>query len=79
MTNSPEEISQVLLMRLGVGVTAWSAQGMFTKAEHTVLFCTVIRSDANTLKHLVLEIDADAFIVIGQGHRASGGMVKRQT
>ncbi|RLD04104.1 MAG: YitT family protein [Chloroflexi bacterium] len=79
VTNSPEEISQVLLMRLGVGVTAWSAQGMFTKAEHTVLFCTVIRSDANTLKHLVLEIDADAFIVIGQGHRASGGMVKRQT
>ncbi len=79
VTNSPEAISQGLLTRLGVGVTSWSAQGMYTKAEHAVLFCTVIRSDANTLKIVVSEIDPEAFIVIGQGHRARGGMLRKNS
>lgn len=77
VTNSPEAISQGLLTRLGVGVTAWSAQGMFTKAERAILFCTVIRSDVNTLKAIVSEIDLNAFIVIGQGHQARGGVLRQ--
>lgn len=77
VTNSPEAISQGLLTRLGVGVTAWSAQGMFTKAERAILFCTVIRSDVNTLKTIVSEIDLNAFIVIGQGHQARGGVLRQ--
>jgi uncharacterized membrane-anchored protein YitT (DUF2179 family) len=77
VTNSSEAVSQGLLSRLGVGVTAWSAQGMFTKAERAILFCTVIRSDVNTLKNIVSEIDLNAFIVIGQGHQASGGVLRQ--
>ena len=77
VTNSPEAISQGLFTRLGVGVTSWSAQGMFTKDERSILFCTVIRSDANTLKSIISDIDADAFIVIGQGHQARGGMLRK--
>ena len=77
VTNSPEAISQGLFTRLGVGVTSWTAQGMFTKDKHAVLFCTVIRSDANTLKGIVTDIDENAFIVIGQGHRAKGGVTQK--
>ena len=77
VTNSAEAVSQGLLTRLSVGVTAWSAQGMYTKSEHAILFCTVIRSDANTLKAVVSEIDPNAFIVIGQGHQASGGVLRK--
>ncbi len=77
VTNSPETISQSLLTRLGVGVTSWDAKGMFTKNEHTILFCSVIRSDANALKAIVSEIDSEAFIVVGQGHRASGGVLRK--
>ena len=51
------------------------ANGMFTKAEHAILFCTVIRSDVNTLKAVVSDIDPNAFVVIGQGHQASGGVL----
>ncbi len=77
VTNSPETISESLLTRLGVGVTSWSAKGMFTKDEHAILFCTVIRSDTNTLKALVSDIDSEAFVVIGQGHQASGGVLRK--
>ena len=77
VTNSSETVSEGLFERLGVGVTAWSAQGMFTKSERVILFCTVIRSDVNTLKTVVSEIDPHAFIVIGQGHQASGGVLRK--
>jgi len=77
VTNSSEAVSQGLLSRLGVGVTAWSAQGMFTKSEHAILFCTVIRSDVNSLRTIVSNIDQNAFVVIGQGHQASGGVLRQ--
>lgn len=77
VTNSPEAISQELLTRLGVGVTAWSVKGMFTKSEREILFCTIIRSDTNDLKFIVSDIDPNAFIVIGQGHQASGGVLRQ--
>ncbi|MBU1662587.1 MAG: DUF2179 domain-containing protein [Chloroflexi bacterium] len=50
---------------------------MFTKSEHAVLFCTVIRSDVNTLRAVVSDVDPNAFIVIGQGHQASGGVLRQ--
>jgi len=77
VTNSADAVAQGLLSRLGVGVTAWSAKGMFTKVEHEILFCTVIRSDVNTLKAVVSEIDPHAFLVIGQGHQAIGGVLRQ--
>jgi uncharacterized membrane-anchored protein YitT (DUF2179 family) len=77
VTNSSEAVSQGLLTRLGVGVTAWSAQGMFTKSERAILFCSVIRSDVNALRTIVSDIEPNAFIVIGQGHQASGGVLRQ--
>jgi hypothetical protein len=47
---------------------------MFTGSPHTVLFCTVTRSYERQLRTVVLQVDPSAFIVIGHGHPASGGM-----
>jgi uncharacterized membrane-anchored protein YitT (DUF2179 family) len=77
VTDSPEEISQVLMGRLGVGVTGWGVKGMFSKAEHTTLFCTVNRSDVNVLKAIVNDADPKAFVVIAQGHQTKGGMLRK--
>jgi uncharacterized membrane-anchored protein YitT (DUF2179 family) len=77
VTDSPEEVSQVLMDRLGVGVTGWAVQGMFSKTEHTTLFCTVIRSDVNVLKAIVNDADPKAFMVIAQGQKAKGGMLRK--
>jgi uncharacterized membrane-anchored protein YitT (DUF2179 family) len=77
VTDCPEPVSQVLMERLGVGVTGWAVKGMFSQTEHTTLFCTVIRSDVNVLKAIVNDADPKAFVVIAQGHRTKGGMLRK--
>ncbi len=76
ITDKPQEITNALFERLGVGITGWQAQGMYTRATHMTLFCTVNRSEINSLRAIALSTDPAAFIVIGQGHQTSGGIVK---
>jgi uncharacterized membrane-anchored protein YitT (DUF2179 family) len=76
ITHAPERVAKNLMERLGVGVTYWEGQGMFTHETRAVLFCTVTRPDVDTLKTLVGECDEKAFIVIGQGHQAKGGVLR---
>jgi len=77
VTDKPIEVTQAVFHRLGLGLTAWPARGMFTAEEHTVLFCTVSRPDVNLLKAAVIRVDPDAFLVIGHGHQATGGVFRR--
>ena len=76
VTGQPEAVGQALLSRLGIGVTAMDGKGMFTGEARSILFCTVSRPDVASLRLLAEEIDPQAFIVIGQGHQASGGRVR---
>ena len=75
ITDKPREVSQAVLERLHLGVTSWSAEGMFTETKRTFLFCTLSRSDVNTLRTTVTSADAEAFVVIGHGHQAIGGFI----
>ena len=77
ITDKADTVAAALLQQLGIGVTAWVGRGMFTNAEHTVLFCTLNRPDVNTLKNVVAEADPHAFVVIGQGHQAKGGVFRQ--
>jgi uncharacterized membrane-anchored protein YitT (DUF2179 family) len=74
VTDTPEAVAQAILSQLRLGVTAWDAQGMYTRARHTILFCTVSRPHAHELKRVVTEVDPRAFLVLGHGHQAHGGM-----
>ncbi len=76
VTDAPRQVADTLITRMGIGVTAWSGQGMYTDKEHTVLFCTISRPDVETLRSVITEVDAHAFIVVGQGHQSSGGVLK---
>jgi uncharacterized membrane-anchored protein YitT (DUF2179 family) len=76
VTDSPHEVATALMARPGLGVTAWAGQGMFTDAEHTILFCTLSRPDVSTLQEAVAQADPDAFVVIGHGHQATGGVLR---
>jgi len=77
VTDLPEAVAEVLLERLRVGVTRWTGEGMYTAEERAILFCTVTRPDVELLHSVVTEIDPAAFVVIGQGHQATGGIVRR--
>jgi uncharacterized membrane-anchored protein YitT (DUF2179 family) len=77
VTDEPEKISQALLNRMGVGVTAWAGRGMFSKREHTTLFCALNRPDVKILTAIVNEVDPRSFVVVMQGHQARGGRLRQ--
>jgi uncharacterized membrane-anchored protein YitT (DUF2179 family) len=74
VTDMPEEVAGAVFRELRLGVTAWPAEGMFTETQHAVLFCTVSRPHEGALRRVVAEADPRAFIVVGHGHQASGGV-----
>lgn len=76
VTDHPDRVAQAIMAQLGIGVTAWGAEGMFTQAAHTVLFCTVSRPEVDTLRNAIGQADASAFLVIGHGHQATGGIFR---
>ena len=77
VTDLPAEVAQVLMDRLGVGVTGWAGKGMYSETEHAILFSTVNRSDVNVLKAIVTDADPKAFVVIAQGHQTKGGVLRK--
>ncbi len=77
VTDEPEKVSQALLNRMGVGVTAWTGRGMFSKREHTTLFCALNRPDVKILTAIVNEADPRSFVVVMQGHQARGGRLRQ--
>lgn len=76
VTDRPKEVAEAVFERLGLGITAWPAQGMFTEESHTVLFFAVSRPNVDALKSVVLSVDRQAFIVIAHGHQTVGGISK---
>jgi uncharacterized membrane-anchored protein YitT (DUF2179 family) len=77
VTDAPDRVADALMRELRLGVTAWPAQGMFTEADHAVLFCTVSRPQARELRRVVAHADPKAFLVVGHGHQARGGVFGR--
>ena len=76
ITTHPDDISEAL-HDMGIGVTGWGAEGMYSHTAKTTLFCTVRRPDMNAVRAKVSAVDPEAFIVIGQGHQASGGVLAK--
>jgi uncharacterized membrane-anchored protein YitT (DUF2179 family) len=76
ITDKPKELSQAII-KMGRGVTAWEARGMFTGDAHTILYVTVSRAQVNDLLYAVLQVDQSAFVVIEQGHTAYGQGFRR--
>ncbi|RME84436.1 MAG: YitT family protein [Caldilineae bacterium] len=76
ITSRATAVADAIIARMGVGVTHWSAEGMFTHQSREILFCTISRPDVRTLRETVTEVDPHAFIVVGQGHNVKGGILR---
>lgn len=76
VTDHPQAVARAIVDRLGVGVTTWPAEGQYTQEQHTVIFCTISRPDVDALRRAVTGADVEAFLVIGHGHQATGGIVR---
>ena len=75
ITDEPEAVARAVLSELHLGLTSWPAEGAYSQTEHTVLFCTLSRPHTPALKRIVHGADPNAFLVVGHGHQASGGML----
>ena len=77
VTKKPEEVRWAILYRLRRGVSLWSIEGGYTHTPRTMVFCTVLRSRVADLRHAILTVDPDAFIVVGVAQQVVGGYGKR--
>lgn len=72
ITDQPESVSQALIQQLHRGVSRWEITGMYTGRPHSMLLCTVYRSQVQAVRQVVTETDGDAFVTIGNAHQALG-------
>ncbi|MFP4167960.1 MAG: YitT family protein [Desulfonatronovibrionaceae bacterium] len=76
ITDKPAELRRALMSGLNRGITYWSITGGYTDSPHTMLYCTISRSQVTDLKYIVGQTDPYAFTVIGVAQQALGGGFK---
>lgn len=72
ISSHSEQIAQMVMEKMGRGVTALKGTGMWTKSQRDVLFIIVARSEIAMLKRLVSQADPAAFVVIHDAHEVLG-------
>ena len=76
ITSKPQEISQIVMHKLGLGLTILPGIGGFSGKPQQLLFVIVERLDLAELKEIVLKEDPMAFMAIENLHEVAYG---RQT
>lgn len=78
VSEKPEEIAEVLMARLGRGVTFLNGKGGYSGEEKNVLYSVVTRLEIAKLKAIIDEIDEEAFVTISDVHEVMGGRFKKK-
>ncbi|OCA92989.1 YitT family protein [Pseudobacillus wudalianchiensis] len=71
-----EEMSDVILHRLGRGTTKLKGKGGFTDSDKEVIYVVVTRLEVTKLKTIINDVDPDAFLTIMNTHETRGGRFK---
>ncbi len=72
VTKKPQEVAQMLMERIGHGVTALEGKGMYTGEDRLVLMCVIRPHETNMVKKMVMEIDDTAFIMLSDVNEVLG-------
>lgn len=78
ITEQPELIAEVLMARLGRGVTFLEGRGGYTGQSKSVLYSVVTRLEIAKLKTIIDELDENAFVTIHDVHEVMGGKFKKK-
>lgn len=73
ITDNPSPLCKALMSELKQGVSTWPITGAYTENTHTMVYCTVRRSQIREVKQLVARLDPEAFFVLGAAKQAYGG------
>lgn len=78
VTDHPDEIAELLLHRLGRGVTVLHGEGGYSGEAKKVLYSVITRLEIAKMKSIILELDPNAFVTIHEVHDVMGGRVKKR-
>jgi uncharacterized membrane-anchored protein YitT (DUF2179 family) len=78
VTDKHEEIAEVLMARLGRGVTHLEGKGAYSGQSKGVLYSVVTRLEVAKLKGIIDDIDENAFVTINDVHDVMGGTLKKR-
>ena len=73
-----EDIGDAIMDRLGRGVTYLHGEGAYTGDNKKVIFTVITRLEEAKLKSIVEEIDANAFLAVGNIAEVRGGRFKKK-
>jgi len=72
------DIGDAIIHRLGRGVTYLNGEGAYTGDDKKVIFVVITRLEEAKLKSIVSDIDAGAFVAVGNIHDVRGGRFKKK-
>ncbi|THF77150.1 YitT family protein [Cohnella fermenti] len=72
------EIGEAIVSRLGRGITYLNGEGGYSGGQKQVIFTVVTRMEEAKLKSIVTEMDANAFLAVGNIHDVRGGRFKKK-
>ena len=72
ITEDAAEVADALMHRMNRGVTAIHAKGMYSGNEKDILFCAVSKKEIVELKEIVMELDANAFVIVTDAREVLG-------
>lgn len=77
-----EKIREMIIHKMGRGVTVYKGQGGFgkhgEKTEIHIVYSVITRLELNKLNTELAKIDADAFVVMSSVKDTKGGMIKKR-
>ena len=79
ISDKHSDIGEVILSRLGRGVTYLKGQGAYSGDDKKVIFCVITRLEEAKLKLIVEEIDPSAFLAIANIAEVRGGRFKKRS
>jgi len=82
ISSHSEQIREMIINKMGRGVTLYSGKGGFGKSGQArdvdIVFTVITRLELNKLKTELVKIDPNAFIVMSSVKDTKGGMIKKR-
>lgn len=78
ISDKNEQIAPVVMEKMHRGITQFPASGVYTRQEKSVLLCVVSIKQIPYLKEIVMEIDENSFLIVGDVREVMGnGFVQK--
>ena len=65
-------IAEIIIEKLGRGVTGLQGRGMYTNQDKTILICVISPREIARIKDVVLEADSRAFVIVNDSREVLG-------